>query len=465
MGTLGHGPDLGPFLKVRVPFVLIMKDKWGTGFFVRPPVRLPAARPFNTRKRPSSGKGTKNPKQPKTFRGIDQIPYVPTITMTETEKKKKKKQYKPRVNRYFMERVNWRGRKPRRDLYRLYGAESTHEGGGTVEDANVVTIGHGIPVGSALLVMVQALWRRLYEKTGFELLDWDGFPHYSSSIFQVEYRYTQFADGVSIPVTITFGSGLTHNQISLAIRNEFLTQSVAAAEVFRLQNIKIVPNGTNAIDEPRGVYAGELNLSYMPLYFRYTSVMTIQNRTPGNAPTDDQSTDISNNPLTGRWWQVAGNEFKSRGIHESGLQARLLDSQYGTLALAGNPLSQGTKVLGPTDVKLCRATKRLTINPGRIVKSRVAFYKKTSVNYFLHCCIKYLRTATGVTADTITSPMFMGKSKFFQFEKICDTRTVGEQNVTVGYENAINLSCRLGKAMKQHAHRMTYVQPQAAPPP
>lgn len=342
-----------------------------------------------------------------------------------------------------------------KNLFRKLGVELTQEGRGTVNDTDVVGVAHGVAVGSIMLSVVDALWRKLYEHAGYDLCDWDAVPEVTADLFTVTYGWRDTVNSAVINTrSVAFVIADTHEDIGIKIRDDILNASVFANDTFVMEYIRIVPVAGTAVDK---LIMGHLCTRNMTVSVRQTSLLVLQNRTPGAAATDDLVTDITNNPLTGRVWDFNYNNFMARGAY-SGNAGLTLDPRFGgqsitvpTVAVAGI----GNKVPGPSDLKYTTSTNRVLLNPGALKKSHLSFAMTLTINAFFSKIKNYLKNATGPTADTNLAPVFIGKSRVFMFEKMCDTGA-GTQNATIGYELSSVYGAKIVRAAHTFTRRINY---------
>ena len=182
----------------------------------------------------------------------------------------------------------------------------------------------------------------------------------------------------------------------------------------------------------------ELYCRNVKLMLRQTSVMILQNRTLGATAGDDQSTDVTNNPIVGRSWDVKGNTIVSRnnflvtGAAKAG-GINLPYDGHATYAGSTGPLMESLKVAGPTDVKYALSTRRVRLGPGHLKKSYLTFKRTIGLNSLFYYLRSYIVQGTAASKATYTVNVRLGRTRFFQFEKLCDTRGTGHQDIALAW--------------------------------
>jgi hypothetical protein len=338
------------------------------------------------------------------------------------------------------------------NLTRKLGVELTSETRGTVSDNNVVAVGHGPAVGTILYAVVAAIWRKLYEAAGYDLSDWLQVPSITPDLYQVIFGWRDTYNTAPVNTqTVSFVITDTHQDIVTKIRNSFMDTSVVGNDTFNLDYIRIVPVAGTAVDK---LVMSHLSCRNMKVEVNQTSVCVIQNRTPGAAATDDQITDVTNNPLTGRSFDFKYNYFAARG-EVSGNQGDSLDPRYGscTLTTASNEAGIKSKVPGPSDLRTVTGSTRILLNPGMLKKSKITMKFSLCVNTYMNKLRTYLKSGTSGTVDTAEMPCFLGHGRVLMFEKMCDTGA-GTQPCTIGYELSVITSAMVKRVPHAFTRRI-----------
>jgi hypothetical protein len=117
------------------------------------------------------------------------------------------------------------------------------------------------------------------------------------------------------------------------------------------------------------------------------------------------------------------------------------------------------KVAGPSDVKYTLATTRVKLGPGALKKSYISYRRVLSVNTLFYYLRSYIVQGTAASKTGYTVHVRFGRTRFFQFEKLCDTRGVGNQNLALGWEHNIITGCVAFGGARPHTRRISSVQP------
>lgn len=330
------------------------------------------------------------------------------------------------------------------------GFQAVWEKGGTTSSADHVGITHGPPQGSIMLAAVGAIWRRLYEKTGFEVASWKAVPEIAANLFDVKYTYIKDAEGTEQVRSLSGMVGTeTHEALVILLRNHMLDTVTASDDVFNLVRIQLVPLSSLGYQ----AFQGSLSLVRMKVKIDFSSTLMTQNRTPGQAAADDSANDVTHNPLVGRIWKVRGNEVKLTYANYSGTHGTVCEPERGiSTALPDITIS---KCNGPADFKNTVSTKRIRLGAGEIMKTSVSHSQFMYLDQLFRKMMPFLRIATGATADTELTSMYFGSSEHIQFEKMVDTQS-GTQDITVGYEVNTLVSAYLGRPARQPVARVVY---------
>lgn len=343
------------------------------------------------------------------------------------------------------------GRKFVGNKNRKYGFEVVEERGGLVGDAEAVAIAHGVAVGRLMEAACHALWRQLWKKCGFEVVNWKGEPFpMDSGSFLVKYIYRDnYLDTAgSATRTITLAANLNHHGIAQAIHDDFMNVVGSTSETFILQMIWVEGTG--------GTHIGQLNCIGIKLSMSQKSVLILQNRTPGAAADDTLVTDVTNNPLVGRSWLSSGSFARTRnqayylgaaGVSytdvASGISLLAKDGTYSGQAL-NNTLGGGAmdKIASASAFKAISSAS-VMLNPGQIKKDIVNMNMTMTMNKLFHKLRVYITNESSTSKFSARPECFIGKNKLFQFEKLCDTDTVGHRDISLGFEINVITSARV----------------------
>ncbi len=318
-----------------------------------------------------------------------------------------------------------RKQKIRRDPYKLHGSEKVIEKGGIVTPAVIASWGHSnFPLYEVYLSVGRALWRALMKKHGISFSDWgDTLDAPITLSLSVEYRLAPNGTATvkSNPAYLTPQTHLQWAVFLTGILFDAYTSTDDQLIVYKLfmeDTIRLC----------------ELDVTNATLHLRLISDMVMQNRTKGENTGDDQSTDVTNNPIEGRSWTVTGNGMMplSNKVMSGETVAH---QEYGSIIGSQNTTPQGPTTFEPNSAqtyKFALGSAKQRIMPGQISRSKLVSVYKMSLQQFIEKTKDYLGQNTSANATNLVR-VPVGKSRMFSFEKVCDTGA-GDQLVTLGYE-------------------------------
>lgn len=384
--------------------------------------------------------------------------------------RRSKKRTARKVKRRGRKKKTFKKKKSQRvSKMREYGAETILEIGGFVSDPDLVSLQHGTAQGSAFMHVAYALYRALFEKTGYSLCNWSDVPFGAHGI-RIAIAWRENVQSGTIK-TGNFNAIVTDSHLAIGLKlGQFILDSVAAGASseqgfvlidISMDNTLVATNHYN--------YFSNICCQNVQVAVRQTSVLVMQNRTLGGTTTTPQneSTDVTNNPITGRYFKCNGNYLVPKGQAGSGVQSGIInDAKWGVQAGDGTFLTAGLgarlKVPNSSDVKRVLSTSRVGLNPGQIKKSKIHWSSTMQLNQFFFKLRTYIRFATSSTWDQYLGQTSLGESSVFMFEKLCDTRQSASQPIYLGYELNIITAARIAKISKPYTQRVEEVQAQAA---
>lgn len=341
----------------------------------------------------------------------------------------------------------FKGPSRRKKVVKMYnanksrGLESVHENGGVITDADLVAVYHGTAVYDALTHVCGAMFRKLWEHLGLSISNWDDpIPNFTSMSMGYDFR-----SGFGVPMATSafvIPGGTSFLGAVALFRDDIIAQSLATVEGFIIDTMRFVNLAPVGFETN-----GQLECSNMKVAINQSSNLTMQNRTLGQGATDDQTTDVTNNPLTGRTWTVGGNFFRPKAqsfsvaANTNGLVC-VARNGFGTGAGPTAGIGSQFKVAGPATIKQTQHTARVTLQPGEIKKSRCVWSETMYVNKFFWRIKSLLCDFTAISAPLGRSSSYLGLAKLYQFEKLCDTRS-GAQLVSIGYEYNLITGARI----------------------
>ncbi len=328
-----------------------------------------------------------------------------------------------------------RKRKIRRDPYKLHGSEKTIEKGGIVTPAVIASFGHSnLPLYEVYLSVGRAIWRALMKKHGVCFSDWGSIFNANLDFdFTMEYRLAP--NGVALMINgPAYLTQLTH--LAWAVRVTGVLFDALATTDDQLIINKFYCTDQLEVGPPvKTLRICELDLTNSTLHLRLASDMVMQNRTLGQGMGDDQTTDVTNNPISGRSWTVTGNGMMPLTNKQMSAET-VAHQEYGSIFGSQNVTSQGPSVTfepnSAQTYKFAVGSAKQRIMPGQISRSKLYSVYKLSLQQFVEKTKEYLAQNTSISAVNVLR-VPLGKSRMFSFEKVCDTGG-GDQKVTLGYE-------------------------------
>lgn len=325
---------------------------------------------------------------------------------------------------------------------RKYGSDVVFERRGVITDAERVDIGHAeIAPVETFRSVVRGLYRSVYERSGNYITNWLGTPacREAAGVVQTQYisyiiRYKNTETGTILTsTTAVSGTDKSHFDIAEEITGVLVDLITDTDYCLILEAIVIYNEDTNASAIK---WSGECNFLSSKVMLNVTSCLVVQNRTKGAAATDDQADDVTNNPVYGRQWVVRGNGMSARVSNNNfaTVMAGVVSDNYGLIT--GGSGQQGTlkKIASPSMWQYTMSSGAARIQPGQVKKSVLNFSRTMSLKTFFEAYRTWIKRATSVNlANDIPTRIGMGKSRYFQFEKLCDTGS-GTESIALGYE-------------------------------
>lgn len=367
------------------------------------------------------------------------FPYVKQAYETVKPYFKSRKRARPNIPRpigYYHTRGTYaggvrKGARPKVNKYKLHGSEMVTQHGGVYSNAEVATIGHyDTPLLELHRSVFRAVYRRLMVKMGYIVSSWDDVCPIPAGVAPAggDFRITYKPTPSSAPTEVVFHVDLVlaHVGVADAIADLWLDTVGTTTVPVTFLTFGCRRSSTD-------LYEGVL-LKNIMVHLKCSSTMVFQNRTLGASATDDQLTDVTNNPLSGRSWTVTGNQMIANNTG-SQLAFSTANVQHGSLAGAGydpDELTAIRKMQGPTAYKYCIGTSRVRLAPGNLKKSYLCTRRSISWTRLFELINPYVQHGDS-TKNTPRIRVALGRSRLFSFEKLCDTGA-GDQNLAVGYE-------------------------------
>jgi hypothetical protein len=328
-----------------------------------------------------------------------------------------------------------RGKKIGTDPFKKRGSEIVLEYGGVDTDAEVAAVGHySMPILKVWESVWRAIYRSLMARCGFTFMNWDDV--YLVTIVNRTTRFTiayrQSEDAALSYVTLDGSTHPTAQKSHKTFAQELATNMFNA--IYNIEKCILVSITLDEIDTTIGTMRlGTLQLADAHIVLQCSSVMTMQNRTLGQSATETSVDDVTNNPITGRSWDVTGNSAISRSGTASGANGTAAGDSGVIVGFVGT--TGDAKVNAANTYSYSKRSGRVSLQPGAIKKSVLKSSYDLKLNSYVSKIFAWLQSSN-TTASTGFERVAMGESRLFSFEKLCDTRA-GDQNLSVGFE--INL--------------------------
>lgn len=317
--------------------------------------------------------------------------------------------------------------------YLKTGSMLTKEIYGSIDDADVVMLGHStFPRSELAKVIAEATLRKLFAKAGFvaDAVDQEipAFAYNDADGFQVSI--VRVKEGTITPTTY------------FTINNDTIATVAVNCGLIGFLETAMISNGNSGLDFDRialytsdrnGVatntrLAAELNLRTEVLELKVSSAMTIQNRT--KSATGSTSTDvIDNQPLRGYLYQCAGSVPQTTTMGRNVIN---------TMELTGLQLIRGAEAatvsggyLEPVHPKTftnCYKSSRVSLQPGDIKKSYITSVWK---GYWNNLVVGKLQARLNNVAPDSYS-YAPGKCQVFALEEILNSGSTNK--ITCNYE-------------------------------
>jgi len=328
-----------------------------------------------------------------------------------------------------------KGKKVRGDYFARNGSVLKYESGNVVSDSNCVYIGFTTnPIGMTNRAVCRAVVKQLMQQVGADVIRWDEAWPFSTDM-------GLFVDFLTDPTDATLNSNYTsipHNTTfsELAnIINDACSGIMVSAQGALIQRIKLFENyGTPGDRCIAQIWA---NRFYVDLESH--GDIAIQNRSLG-ADGSAQTTDISNNPVIGRTYTGYGNYFGVRVSTNASVLSPFMGSfgepSFGVSSAENNsPVTR--KPIDAKDLRGCKTSSPVTVEPGAIRKGYLTFKKSFNLQ-------KYWSQVALTIKQSQTEPKGvvsrLGKIYMIGVEKLLNDR-VSEGVVSLSYECNLTMKC------------------------
>lgn len=317
--------------------------------------------------------------------------------------------------------------------YRVFGSEKCLTYGGTTGGPDLASVGHhNAPLYEVGEAVIRGMYRRILLDNGYGFSSWDESCPLPAGVNQGMFRIIwKGFPGDTLSFSDTNIALVQSNlQVAKNIWDKFLDDVTSANEGPLLLSFEFRETSTSRWYR--------IDLMNAMVHMTLNSVMMLQNRTLGQTATDDQTTDVTNNPIIGRQWLLRGNQLSSNVFTDEGFSTA--DTRSG-LIVTGAPTDFEDKLQGPTSYRYNIGSSHVKLMPGEIKKSALYSKVKMSVVNFFQMLGPYIQKASVAPPNLNTGTRIaLGRSRYYTFEKMCDT-DVGDQNLNLGFEINVTIGC------------------------
>jgi hypothetical protein len=351
---------------------------------------------------------------------------------------------RPRVNTLGQYRGRFRRpRKYKTSSFSRNAVKFTLEHGGTTSNNNCGYIGHGVAVDKINELMANTILKFLFEKGGFSVnnfqkkINGDQSTAHTHPVYRIEWKH-RIGEGEQILTSFAaIGADETWATAAATLVNQLYASVTSSDEEFHLLSFTLYSLQDPLLPlEKTMVSTAMVNELYVNLHF--SSTLNIQNQTLGTSASDDQVTDVTNNPLEGKIYSGWGNglTLSAYNISTGPVDADngfVVDHQKGVSKFSAS----GTNITAEMQAVLNRPPSPAAFNE----KVRMASIRLPSggikKSYISYKKIFKLQTLFNIMlTDLRDNPQFrrinIGKYELVAVQKLCRTGT--EQPISLGYE-------------------------------
>lgn len=320
----------------------------------------------------------------------------------------------------------------KKDLYKILGSEMVLEKGGLIDEVSVASLGHStMPVTQVVRTLARAMWRKIVLDAGMTFSDWEALFVRPSFLFRVEIGVRPTPQGTLVYTGVTAaGSDITHKAWADLVFNLLVNAIPVTGVNYILEQIRFIQPVTLDVEH-------QVDLTNAMFHFEVKSTLVIQNRTLATGD-GAQTTDITNNPVVGRSWDVTGNEM-SPAVSKATDGASVADPDSGVITGQLNTSVGGLKYNSAQAYRHATGSSKVQLMPGALKSSVLFSSYKMKVNTFIEKINMYMTNSVTAAEQIMRVPV--GKSRLFSFEKLCAIQTQGAEttNVQLGFQCDINL--------------------------
>jgi len=320
--------------------------------------------------------------------------------------------------------------------------QSVEQGNVTSSLRDVSYIAHSTnPRMTTLRVVIGALVKKLFNKAGIKIKNWDWDMLDGVNIpARVEIVYKERDGGARQRAPFTIPTNKTLRQLVTDIENWILgfTPGNYPQQFLELQYFHDI--GT--IGSSR-LIAYEIDLQSVKIHMYAKSHLKIQNRTVNQA-INDQADDVDNVPLYGRHFTVVGNGSMFRDYPDGGATSPYLttDRIYGVLDYSVTAVDSNTtmykEVPYASQFTGVKETGSIHLDPGQVKTSILVNEQTISWNAFIQ---RFYGKAGNGVANNDSQRFAFGKTKIIAMEKMIQAvATTAENSPKIAYEHNLEVA-------------------------
>lgn len=186
-----------------------------------------------------------------------------------------------------------------------------------------------------------------------------------------------------------------------------------------------------------------INLDDAIIYVKISSVMRMQNRTLGVDGDKSEMTDVSNNPIVLRQYDIRGNAVGFKNVSQDPVTAPATSKEVanhttGYIEQFLKDLSVDGKLVSPRDLQYLTGYTKRVVKPGHFVTSVLTYDRKIKLSAFFDIFAEYLQSITaGATNPAVRIPF--GVSRCFVAEKFLDTNQTQQPLIGFNCTNTVKV--------------------------
>lgn len=188
------------------------------------------------------------------------------------------------------------------------------------------------------------------------------------------------------------------------------------------------------------VIINQVNLQDAKIFLSMITNVTIQNRTPGAAATDNEVTDITANPIQVRELRVGGNAFVTKTF-----DSLTTNNVCNNVGFCNGIQVLTTRMEDPRLYKHVKRIKHFTLAPGQLYGTTLKSSYNTSIDQLFMYMQDFIESATSGNSYQPLVRIPIGLSVGFVADKSLDTNA-GTQVVTVGEQRKSYISGYIKKS-------------------